>query len=70
MLSTGISRPAKGCASLLADEELRRLHVFELGPHGTHMGENLPPALHELTVVPELLINWLQLHGWMAPQPE
>jgi hypothetical protein len=34
------------------------------------MGENLPPALHELTVVPELLINWLQLHGWMAPQPE
>jgi len=46
------------------------MHVFELGPHGTHMGENLPPALHELTVVPELLINWLQLHGWMAPQAE
>jgi acetyl esterase/lipase len=46
------------------------MHVFELGPHGTHMGENLPANLHELTVVPELLINWLQLHGWMAVQPE
>jgi acetyl esterase/lipase len=42
------------------------MHIFELGPHGTHMGEGLPPALHELTVVPELLSNWLQLHGWMA----
>jgi acetyl esterase/lipase len=42
------------------------MHIFELGPHGTHMGEGLPPALHELTVVPELLGNWLQLHGWMA----
>ncbi len=46
------------------------MHVFELGPHGTHMGENLPANLHELTVVPELLINWLQLHGWMSAQSE
>ena len=42
------------------------MHIFEMGPHGTHMGEGLPPALHELTVVPELLTNWMQLHGWMA----
>jgi len=44
------------------------LHIFELGPHGTHMGEGLPPALHELTVTPALIANWMQLHGWMAPQ--
>jgi acetyl esterase/lipase len=44
------------------------MHVFELGPHGTHMGEGLAPALHELTVTPELLTNWLQLHGWMPAQ--
>jgi acetyl esterase/lipase len=44
------------------------MHVFELGPHGTHMGENLPPTLHELTATPELLTNWLQLHGWMPVQ--
>jgi acetyl esterase/lipase len=41
------------------------LHIFELGPHGTHMGEDVAPALHELTVIPTLLTNWLQLHGWM-----
>ncbi len=46
------------------------LHIFELGQHGTHMGEGLPPALHELTVVPELLQNWLQLHGWMAAEAQ
>jgi acetyl esterase/lipase len=46
------------------------LHIFELGPHGTHMGTDQPPAMHELTVFPTLLANWLQLHGWMAPQPQ
>ena len=46
------------------------LHIFELGPHGTHMGTDQPPAMRELTVFPTLLANWLQLHGWMAPQPQ
>jgi acetyl esterase/lipase len=44
------------------------MHVFELGAHGTHMGENLPPAMHELTVTPVLIANWMQLHGWMTPE--
>lgn len=43
------------------------MHVFELGVHGTHMGEN-PPTVHELTVTPVLIANWMQLHGWMATQ--
>jgi acetyl esterase/lipase len=46
------------------------LHIFELGPHGTHMGEDVAPEQKELTVIPVLLANWLQLHGWMAPQPQ
>jgi acetyl esterase/lipase len=41
------------------------LHIFELGLHGTHMGEGLAPALKELTVTPTLIANWMQLHGWM-----
>ena len=45
------------------------LHIFELGAHGTHMGVDQPPAMRELTLFPTLLTNWLQLHGWMAPQP-
>jgi acetyl esterase/lipase len=44
------------------------MHIFELGPHGTHMGEGLSPTLHELTVVPTLIANWMQLHGWMPAQ--
>jgi acetyl esterase/lipase len=44
------------------------MHVFELGPHGTHMGEGLPPAMHELTETPTLISNWMQLHGWMATE--
>jgi acetyl esterase/lipase len=43
------------------------LHIFELGAHGTHMGEGLAPAMHELTVTPTLIGNWMQVHGWMAP---
>ena len=46
------------------------LHIFELGAHGTHMGENLPPALQELSVTPVLIANWMQLHGWMPAQSE
>jgi acetyl esterase/lipase len=40
------------------------LHVFEQGPHGTGMGQNLPQK--ELAIWPTLLQHWLQLHGWMA----
>jgi acetyl esterase/lipase len=39
------------------------LHIFELGPHGTGMGQNLPQK--ELAIWPTLLAHWLQLHGWM-----
>ncbi len=45
------------------------LHVFELGAHGTHMGLDHPQTEHELTVVPTLIQNWLQLHHVMAEQP-
>jgi acetyl esterase/lipase len=45
------------------------LHIFELGPHGTHMGltpDGKPmPKSPELAVYPLLLQHWLQLHGWM-----
>ena len=40
------------------------LHVFELGPHGTHMGAD-QPKYPELSVTPLLIAHWLQLHGWM-----
>ncbi len=40
------------------------LHVFETGPHGTGMAQNLP-GLPELAVWPTLLEHWMQLHGWM-----
>ena len=46
------------------------LHIFELGPHGTHMGEGLAPNLRELTVTPTLIANWMHLHGWMPTQPQ
>jgi acetyl esterase/lipase len=41
------------------------LHIFELGPHGTGMGQGLK-GLAELEVWPLLLEHWMQLHGWMA----
>jgi acetyl esterase/lipase len=41
------------------------LHVFELGSHGTGMGQGLK-GLAELGVWPLLLEHWMQLHGWMA----
>jgi acetyl esterase/lipase len=46
------------------------LHIFELGAHGTHMGTDQPPAMHELTLTPTLIANWMQLHGWMDAQQE
>jgi acetyl esterase/lipase len=41
------------------------LHIFELGPHGTGMGQGLK-GLGELEVWPLLLEHWMQMHGWMA----
>lgn len=40
------------------------LHIFEAGPHGTHMGTD-QPKYPELGVYPVLLENWMKLHGWM-----
>ena len=44
------------------------LHVFQQGPHGTHMGDD-QPKFPELAVTPLLIAHWLQLHGWMAELP-
>jgi acetyl esterase/lipase len=41
------------------------LHVFELGPHGTHMGTDQPNS-PELAILPTLLQHWLELHHWMT----
>jgi acetyl esterase/lipase len=41
------------------------LHVFEAGPHGTGMAQNLP-KLPELAIWPTLLQHWMELHGWIA----
>jgi acetyl esterase/lipase len=41
------------------------LHVFELGPHGTGMGQGLK-GLAELDIWPLLLEHWMQLHAWMS----
>jgi len=38
------------------------LHVFEQGPHGTHMGVD-QPKFPELAVFPVLLENWMKVHG-------
>jgi acetyl esterase/lipase len=43
------------------------LHIFERGSHGTGMGMGLK-GLPELGIFPELLVNWMQIHGWMAEQ--
>ncbi len=40
------------------------LHVFETGPHGTGMAQNLPKQ-PELAIWPTLLEHWMQVHGWM-----
>jgi acetyl esterase/lipase len=40
------------------------LHIFETGPHGTGLAQNIPglPALAEW---PTLLANWMRANGWM-----
>lgn len=41
------------------------LHIFELGPHGTGMGQRLR-GMSELEIWPTLLEHWMQMHGWMS----
>lgn len=46
------------------------LHIFERGPHGTHMGDD-QPRYPELAIYPTLLANWLTAHGWLTtPEPQ
>ena len=40
------------------------LHIFERGPHGTGLAQNLK-NLPELTIYPVLVENWMEMHGWM-----
>jgi dipeptidyl aminopeptidase/acylaminoacyl peptidase len=42
------------------------LHIFERGRHGTGMAQGLKDA-PELAIYPTLLANWMEMHGWMAP---
>ena len=42
------------------------LHIFELGPHGAGLGQNLRGQA-ELEIWPTLLEHWMELHGWMLP---
>jgi acetyl esterase/lipase len=66
-MSVDSRNAAKFYAALKTAGVAAELHIFELGPHGTHMGEDVAlPTLKELTVTPILLTNWMQLHGWMA----
>ena len=44
------------------------LHVFERGPHGTGMGQNLAKT-PELAVWPLLLQGWMMAHGWIEKTP-
>ncbi len=44
------------------------LHIFERGPHGTGLAQNLA-KLPELSIYPELVANWMEMHGWM-PAPK
>ena len=41
------------------------LHIFERGFHGTGMGLG-QNKVKELSIFPELVDNWMQMHGWMA----
>ena len=41
------------------------LHIFERGPHGTGMGQNLKPDLSELAIFPTLLEHWMKQNAWM-----
>jgi acetyl esterase/lipase len=41
------------------------LHIFERGGHGIGMAQSLPHS-PELAIYPELVANWMQVHGWMG----
>ncbi|RSL18198.1 acetyl esterase/lipase [Edaphobacter aggregans] len=43
------------------------LHIFERGSHGAGMAQGLTRA-PELAIYPTLVANWMQIHGWMAPE--
>ncbi len=45
------------------------LHIFELGPHGTGLGQNLTPPIPELGIWPQLLAAWMRQNNWMRPAP-
>ena len=45
------------------------LHIFERGPHGVALGMGLQ-HFPELGVIPILIENWMQVHGWMEDRPE
>jgi acetyl esterase/lipase len=59
---------AKFYVALKAAGVPAELHIFELGAHGTHMGDD-PTSPPELKVTPQLIADWMQLHGWMPAQP-
>ena len=43
------------------------LHIFERGPHGTGLAQNLAPELAELRIWPQLLASWMRQNDWMKP---
>lgn len=45
------------------------LHVFERGPHGTGLAQNLNPDVPELHVWPQLLASWMRQNHWMESGP-
>jgi hypothetical protein len=44
------------------------LHIFERGPHGTHMGTD-QLKYPELKVFPVLLESWLRVHNFLPATP-
>ena len=54
-------------SALIAVGVPAELHIFELGPHGTHMGTD-KPDYPELAITPTLIQHWLQLHHWMPSE--
>ena len=43
------------------------LHIFERGAHGAGLGQGLK-MVPGLSVLETLVENWMEMHGWMAPQ--
>jgi acetyl esterase/lipase len=41
------------------------MHVFEGGPHGTGIGQNVK-GVAEVAIWPTLLAHWMQMHGWLG----